>query len=399
MNKIKIAFYLNMYLKGGVEKSLITYLNALDPNKFEIDFIIANYMGDYELSKQDIPSHINIIYLIKSSILNKINKRKINNKLFIIEKLIENFFLKPIRQLIFKYRINILSNYDTVIDYGFNLLDIVNKFSYKTSMICFFHFNLEHYSNSEKIDLFQKKLVNYSKIICITEKMYNKAINQFIVISDKFYLLYNQFNFDSIYLKAQDDEHVQKLLANHEFIKSGNYIVSIARLEDQYKDFVTLIKAYAKCVHQFNIKLGLLIIGEGRIKNYLIYLTKMLNVENMVCFLGFQYNPYIFLKHAKMCILSSKSEGFGLILVESMILQIPVIATDCPIGPREILLEGKCGLLCKVSDVDDMVNAIYTLDQDQQKCKDLIDNANQYLDRFNVKKNIVIFSDLLQQIS
>lgn len=77
MNKTKVAFYLNMCLKGGVEKSLLTYLNALDQNKLDIDLIVATYMGEHELSKKDIPSHIRIIYLIKSPLLNKILQKKL----------------------------------------------------------------------------------------------------------------------------------------------------------------------------------------------------------------------------------------------------------------------------------------------------------------------------------
>lgn len=303
----------------------------------------------------------------------------------LIDRLIENIFLKSIRKIIFKYRIKILLKYSTVVDYGLNLLSHSYIFKSKVNLIGFFHFDLIHYHNIRN-NLLEKRLGNYSKIICITEIMYNKVIKKFNLIKDKFCLLYNQVDFDDIILKSSDDDFFRNNL--NQSIKSGNYIISIARLEEQYKDFPTLIKAYAKCFYQFNIEIPLVIIGDGDIRNKLEELTKSLKINHMVYFLGFQYNPYNFLKHAKICILSSKSEGFGLVLVEAMVLQVPVIATNCPVGPKEILLNGKCGLLCEVSDVDDMVNAINLLYQNPHKCKELIDNANQYLERFNIYKNI-----------
>ncbi|WP_264082486.1 glycosyltransferase [Nostoc sp. CENA543] len=74
--------------------------------------------------------------------------------------------------------------------------------------------------------------------------------------------------------------------------------------------------------------------------------------------LGFQKNPYAYMAKASVFALSSAWEGFGNVLVEAMALGTPVVSTDCPSGPAEILNHGKYGLLVPVGDDAAMAEAI-----------------------------------------
>jgi glycosyltransferase involved in cell wall biosynthesis len=73
---------------------------------------------------------------------------------------------------------------------------------------------------------------------------------------------------------------------------------------------------------------------------------------------GNDVNPYRWMKNADLFIFSSRSEGFGLVLLEALYCEVPVIATDCEVGPREILENGKYGKLVPVGDAREMQKAI-----------------------------------------
>lgn len=143
----------------------------------------------------------------------------------------------------------------------------------------------------------------------------------------------------------------------HPWFESGEIpiILGVGRLELQ-KDFPTLIRAFAQVREQQLCRL--VILGTGKDRQMLQNLVKELNLEKDVAFLGFVDNPYAYLAKAKVYVLSSAWEGFGNVLVEAMAVNTPVIATNCPSGPREILAGGKYGFLVPVGDDQAMSEAI-----------------------------------------
>jgi glycosyltransferase involved in cell wall biosynthesis len=97
----------------------------------------------------------------------------------------------------------------------------------------------------------------------------------------------------------------------------------------------------------------LAILGTGELQEYLQRLAKELGVSDDVYFPGWQKNPFKFMARADVFVLPSLSEGFGLALIEAMACRLPVIATDCPGGSREIIAPGnglECGILVPVGD-------------------------------------------------
>jgi glycosyltransferase involved in cell wall biosynthesis len=132
-------------------------------------------------------------------------------------------------------------------------------------------------------------------------------------------------------------------------------ILSVGRLAEQ-KDFCTLIRAFARW--QRNHEGRLLILGEGEERPKLEALVKQLNLEKYVGLPGFVPNPYPYMAKATMFVLSSKWEGLPTVLIEAMYCGVPVIATDCPSGPREILHNGRYGQLVPIGDVDSLARSI-----------------------------------------
>lgn len=152
------------------------------------------------------------------------------------------------------------------------------------------------------------------------------------------------------------------------------------------KDFETLIRAFSIVLKRKTCRL--IIIGEGRKRNSLERLVKTLGLEQHISMPGFVYNPYAFMKRASVFVLSSKCEGAPVVLMEALALGIPVVSTDCPSGPREILMNGRVGPLVPVADPQSMAEAILSvLDNppDQELLKSaarpysIIEATNRYL--------------------
>jgi glycosyltransferase involved in cell wall biosynthesis len=132
-------------------------------------------------------------------------------------------------------------------------------------------------------------------------------------------------------------------------------ILGAGRLTRQ-KDFTTLIRAFAEL--SANLDCRLIILGDGREEADLKALTKQLNLEDKVSFPGFTRNPYTFMAHADLFVLSSRWEGSPNVLTEAMTLGTPVVSTQCPSGPDEILDQGRHGPLVPVGDWQALANAM-----------------------------------------
>jgi glycosyltransferase involved in cell wall biosynthesis len=125
------------------------------------------------------------------------------------------------------------------------------------------------------------------------------------------------------------------------------------------KDFVTLISAFAKMHHRRPSRL--VILGEGRQQKHLLDLARKLGIGSEVSLPGFVTNPFAYMRKAALFALSSRCEGAPVVLMEALAVGAPVISTDCPSGPREILQGGRLGPLVPVGDVDAMAKALVSV--------------------------------------
>ena len=122
------------------------------------------------------------------------------------------------------------------------------------------------------------------------------------------------------------------------------------------KDYATLIRAFASV--RKDKKCRLVIIGKGKQEKELYALAAALGVRDDIDLPGFQPNAYDFMAHAALFVHTSLLEGLGFVIIEALAVGTPVVATDCPSGPREILQDGKYGLLVPVQDHEKLAEAI-----------------------------------------
>ena len=138
-------------------------------------------------------------------------------------------------------------------------------------------------------------------------------------------------------------------------------ILAIGKLIKR-KDFSTLLVAFARILPR-RPAARLVVLGEGRMRKTLLSLARKLRISEHVDFPGFVDNPYALLSRANLFVLSSRNEALPTVLIEAMACGCPVVSTDCPFGPREILEEGKFGELVPVGDPEALAAAmVRTLD-------------------------------------
>lgn len=388
--KKTLLFHVHSFLTGGIEKVLIELLYALDPGKYRILLSIAYDLGDKQVLLGSLPSYVEVHFLLSDPLLVYTYKKKQTAKIGLAEKLLGELIFPPIRKKKQRKALQRLINeVDVVIDFDTTLSGFYEFFADKKSVAyCHFSFGQIWSGNVRKRDKLAKRLSHYSKIVMLCDEMKEETKKLYPVLESKLIRIYN----------ALDKERIQKMAKeaiDRSSLADNEYIVSVGRLHEAQKDFTTLLKAYIDCVQQHKIKEYLVIVGYGDAKESLEQLAAAAGLSHRVIFTGFQSNPYKWIAAAKLFLFSSKYEGLPTVIIEAHLLGKPVIATACPTGVRELLLDGKGGILTKVGDVKEMSDALNRLIRDEDLQRRFLFNVQDFLYNFDSSYMVREFERLL----
>ena len=180
--------------------------------------------------------------------------------------------------------------------------------------------------------------------------------------------IHNPLSLDSLY--EQSNESVDDLDFNEDFL------IHVGKFNNAKRHDV-LLRAYAKS----GVKTPLLLLGVGPNYDSSKVLAEDLGVDSRVFFKGFQKNPYPYIKRAKFMVMSSDFEGLGMVILEAIALGTPVVSTDCPSGPSEILPANN---LVPVGDLQMLANLINECDADPKQF--IVPLAEEFTPEFAVSK-------------
>ena len=179
------------------------------------------------------------------------------------------------------------------------------------------------------------------------------------------------------------------------FRGSGHMVVAMGRLGRE-KGFDLLIKAFGKCITTHS-DWSLVILGEGRERRNLEILAADLRIADHVSIAGQVHEPAETLSRADLFVLSSRYEGFPNALLEAMACKLPVISTDCPSGPRDIVRDNVDGVLVPPNDVDALAAAMDRFMADQAERKRLGARAGEVIQRFSIERIMSLWEKVLMQ--
>ena len=369
-------FYtLSTHLGGGIETVTIEYVNDFIKNGYDVDLLVDYDMGEDEKSiVKYMDKNVNVQYLksIKLSKLiysfrNKGQKNKIYNLFLYASIILSDFFLW--RKEIKKLRKN---TYVATITFFQYLPAYITKIKGAKHFI-FLHGSVEHFFQGIRKyfkKLFLKKLNKFDYVCTVSEEMLDQLREVFPKLTNKQETIYNPFDYEKIKEKSKDYSELSK--EERELITKP-YICSVGRINEGQKDFTTLINSYKKLVDENKIEENLVIVGDGPDLELLEEYIKKLKLEQRVFFLGRKNNPYVWIDNCKLFVLSTKFEGFGLVLTESMILNKKVISSNCLVGPKEILENGKYGKLFEIGNVEELSEKILiTLGEEEKETEEYV---------------------------
>jgi len=328
----RILFFIHSLGMGGAEKVLLAYVKSLTSSgDYHITIATNEDSGKYVLA-QEAATFATIVHLdfkkgglFAKKIFSSFRRRQIINGL--------------------------IEDSDVVIDFldgdFFKCLNRCNK-----PKIMWLHssfYNLEGRKRHMR-----KRCENYDRIVLICQDMLAELQHEQTGWLEKVRILYNPFNFSHISSQAEQYEECTSL--EKKLLQEG-YILSVSRLDEQTKDIEGLLQAYANALDK-GLNKKLVIIGDGPDRDYLESVATNLHLHDRVHFIGLKANPYVWMKHADTFVLSSRGEGFGLVLVEALLLCGRVISTDCPVGPSEVLERGRLGTLVPMGDVPALSDAL-----------------------------------------
>ncbi len=189
------------------------------------------------------------------------------------------------------------------------------------------------------------------------------------------------------------DAHFEKLLAREPEIPLPSpdipLITATGRL-DEAKGFDDLLQAMAM-LPELDPMPKLIIMGDGAERASLEHLIRDLQLETRVTLAGNVDNPYAVMKHANLAVMSSRREGFGNVLIEAMACGVPIVSTDCPVGPRVILKNGQYGKLVPVGDPRAMAQAMAQVLTNQSLAQHMVEEGKKRAQDYGINQTVGVF--------
>lgn len=385
----RLLFLISRFLDGGIDIVLVSYLNHLaQRSDVRVTLTIAVDMGNYEVFLSMLDSKIEVTHCVRQCFLTAMPRRRAMKRLSGGLKIFDEVAVNPIRKYIISRKINKLcAKADVVIDFDCHAYAYLRNV--KAKKIAFFHFSFakhfEQYPN--KVRRVSKGLMIYDNIVTICNAMFEEGKRFFPSLSDKFVTIYNAYDRDALLGKAGMPSDVEP--------PHTPYIVAVERLEETQKDITTLLKAYAVYGQTANNALPLYIVGKGNSEERLKALANKLGIAHVVHFVGFVENALPWIKQAKLLVHSAKFEGLPTVLIEGLMLGKCMVSTNCPTGPKEILMDGEAGILVPVGDVTKLAEAIGETLSNTALHSELSRKATEVSTRFTYTQTDKLFLPLI----
>ena len=367
--KIKLLFRHRSMEMGGVEKVMLSLLNNLDRNKFDMTVLLSLNQGEL---RDEFPKHVRKVYLAdgkedfsKNPLMQKIQLFQRKNRLEKFRKnpeIIDRDILKDI--------------YDLEIGMTYNDFEpVLNSSNKNSKKVGWFHSEIQVPKLQPLVPKILEHFPQFHYMIYCSEKIKNLMHEHYPNLNyPKESVIINAIPIEEIKQKANADF----LLPNAE----SKIFVSVGRLHTR-KGYHKLMDAHKKLLNE-GFQHTVIIIGDGEELPNLLEQQKNLGVEKSFVFAGNQMNPYPFIKNADFFIMPSESEAWPLVIAEALILQKPIIATK--VGDVESMIEDrKTGYLIDY-DTHEIYVAMKEFLTNEKLVSDLRENLTAIEKQFDNKK-------------
>jgi len=318
-------------------KTLIIFFPSIESGGVEKNFYYLLHNFSKKFKK---------VIVVTSS---QVNKKKFPKKIKYLNTKSIFFFNRNrlIKSIIcFFWGLSLYSEKEKIIlSFQSNIFSIILSKIIDSKIIIRLNTSPEKYANSIFKKLFFKFFYNFSDEIIVNSYEFRKKLKKILNLDSE--VIYNP-----IALPRKINKKKINYFNNYKDLK----ILSIGRLTDQ-KDHLTLIKSLNLLKNE-GYKFKLYLIGRGYNYNKILSEVKNYQLNKYIKLAGYKKKAYEFMNAANLFILSSRYEGLPNVLIEAQYFGIPIISSDCPSGPKEILLNGKAGTIFKTGNFYDLKNKI-----------------------------------------
>lgn len=252
----------------------------------------------------------------------------------------------------------------------------------------------ERLSRTKKL-VYRHLLKQVDALVGVSRGVSSESARIFGVSHKKIHTIYNGVDIDMVKQLAQENPTHRWLKPSRFHVSGIPVLVSSARLSPE-KDLDTLIRAVT--ILNKTQRVRAIILGTGSELKPLRELSKRLGVFANIDFHGYADNPFSFVAHADVFVMTSISEGFPSVLLEAMVCEVPVVFTDCRFGPNEIIRQRKNGILVPMRNPETVAEAVAQLLNDKSFSSHIVHEARRTIKQFTVKKTVLELSRLLDQI-
>lgn len=365
MNKKKLLFINGHLNTGGVEKSLLDILSHLDYEKYEVDLLLTESLGDYA---SQLPPQVNVLLRgiegtygsLPKVIVNCVRKRDwFSFRMRIIFLLMKLFGQKQVH-----WAKNLLTGrkqYDCAIGFRRGLCTQIAAYAVNAKQrITWWH----HGSINVDADAYLNEVKNCHWVVAVSagcRRMLSKAMP---ALEDRLVTIHNMLDITSVKTKAE----ARNPYSERDLV----HIVSVGGLVPE-KHFDNAIFA-ARKLKDLDIAFRWHLVGDGVLRDELQQKAREADVTDCFIFEGNQVNPYPYMKHADLFVHPSYVESFGIVVTEALALGVPCVVTKST-GVMDFLVDGKNAVLTEQS-AQSLTEKVLELLQNDTLCAYIRENAH-----------------------
>lgn len=367
--KKKILFAVPTLDALGVQHDILTLIKNWNEEEWEVKLLLNSRTGDFS---DQFPASIESIDVDKF-ILNI-------PKIRVLERLLYGYY-----RAISSFKPDVIVSFVPFSNYSCFIAKKVFKQKFALVVSEHAHVSAAMKDSQNMDNLFMKiyrKTFKYvynnstvNIVKCISIESMDDLLKNHKIKKEKTVLIHNPIPIQEIIQKGNEPVIFPSCLdIDDRFLLVNSGRITVQKRQD------LLIKAFSNV----NIKFPntrLLILGKGEQAN-LLKLANELSISDKIHFAGFQKNPWKWVSKAQLFVLTSCWEGLPCVISETMALNVPIVSTDCPSGPKEMLMYGQLGTLANTDDVEDITNkiiyAIENYSESKNKAKEAITNLYRY---------------------
>lgn len=320
------CIYLNTLYNGGIERVMLNLAKTMVVRGIRVDLVV-NFVG-YSPMWKEVPDSVRLVNLDAKGFTSRISKLvkylKAESPQVILSATHISNEVAALAGFVSNTGVRVVVSEHTSLSTELNDLPVINRRRMCIPILGKIAYRFAH------------------SVVGVSEGVRKDAEKLFSLPLGKSRTIYNPIEPERILAQAAEP-------LDHPWFQAGAkpVVLGIGRLEKQ-KDFLNLLEAFSQVRKKVDAQL--VVLGEGSQRQVLEARIRELGIAGEVWLAGFVANPFPFFQRASVFALSSAWEGLPTALIEALILGVPIVSTNCPSGPFEILEGGKYGTLVPVGD-------------------------------------------------